>query len=140
MKYLTTAHYTLNRYELTKQEYDANIDRVLNDNNSVEKDYRYFQGESICPSEDFVSQMKSSFWMCESDYYTQKEKLSKEFPTPYDYARRYCNAIADKWMCGSGLTGDDIFEDYLHPDIDSLTLGDSDEEDKLGNRSTGSQI
>ena len=86
----------------------------------MNKDYRYFQGESVCPSEDFISPLKCAFWECEALYYANEKKLIEEYPTPYDYAKNYCSAILDKWYAGSDFTVDDFFNDYLHPEEDII--------------------
>ena len=86
----------------------------------MNKDYIYFQGESICPSEDFISPLKSAFWEREADYYANEKELEKEYPTPLDYVKKYCDAIADKWYAGSDHTATDIFNDYLQKDKDTF--------------------
>ncbi|MFR9585647.1 MAG: hypothetical protein SNI20_05935 [Rikenellaceae bacterium] len=83
------------------------------------KGYRYYQGESRCPAEDLASDLKCAFWEAEAHYYHNESDLSAEYPTLCDYVRHYCNAISDKWCC-SGYSAEDIFNDYLAVDKDTL--------------------
>ena len=79
--------------------------------------YRYYKGEKMAPS-NYISSIKAVYWDCESWWHLNKHNERKQ--SLDEYVRSYCRAIADKWMYGSGYTGEDIYNDYLQPDADLL--------------------
>lgn len=79
--------------------------------------YKYYKGEYSAP-DNLVSSTKTAYWNCESWWHiNENDERSQSLE---EYVKRYCNAIADKWMYGSGFTGKDIYDDYLQPDTDLL--------------------
>ena len=79
--------------------------------------YTYYKGETIAPN-NYVSSIKAAYWNCESWWHLNKHNEREQ--SLEEYVKRYCIAIADKWMYGSGYTGEDIYNDYLQPDTDLL--------------------